>query len=139
MTEIIDAAAMELPNGKIFAGAEALETALRDLDPERYADVSVTQLMARSVAPDLESTQVRIGKDRYRGYYAQEIKDLWEEIAPAELKDAQDPEEDNPLAVTDDDDEVFEVAVTTARNRRDKVLAGQNERVTASQGSGGNA
>lgn len=138
LTDVLDSAAFEVPNGRLFAGAEALEKALRDLDPERYEDISVTQLIARNLRPDLESRQIRIGEDRTRGYYADDITKLWQEIAPAELKDVAEPEEDNPLALTDTDDEVFP-AVTGKRNPRDKVLAGQNGSVTRSQGSGGNA
>jgi len=132
LTDILGKAAFELPNGKMFAGAETLAEQMRDLDPERYGDRSMTQLIARTMDP-VESRQIRIGDKRIRGYYASDILTLWEEIAPEELKDVKDPDDDDPLKITDTDDEVFEVPVT---DPKDPVTdPGRSERsVTASQG-----
>ena len=135
LTDVMDTVSFRVPNGRMFAGAEELEKALRALDRERYGDISVTQLIARHLRPDLESRQIRIGEDRTRGYYADDITKLWNEIAPAALKDAGEPQEDDPFALTDVDDEVFPAPVTGSPEPRDSKKAGQNGRVTRSQGS----
>lgn len=134
LADVMDAASFRVPNGRMFAGAEELEKALRDLDPDRYGDISVTQLIARHLRPELESRQIRIGNERTRGYYADDIRELWDQIAPAELREVTEPDDDNPLALTGTDDEVFEVVPET-KNPRDSVSPGQNGSVTRSRGS----
>jgi hypothetical protein len=111
LTEVLDKVMFLLPNGRGFAGGEALADELKHYDPERYGDLGMTQVIARSMRP-VEPRQVRVGETRTRGYYVSDIRDTWEEIKPAELRDVEDPEEENAFAVVTDDDseeEVFEV------------------------------
>jgi len=129
LAEVTDSVAFELPNGRQFAGGEALAGAMRDFDRERYGEPGMTQTIARNMKPAMPS-QVRVGSVRTRGYYAQDIYDLWEEIAPEELKDYEAPEPDDPFDVTDglgvDSEEVFEIPsqpapVTKSRSRKENT------------------
>jgi hypothetical protein len=129
LTKVLDRVAFELPNGKMFAGGEALADELRHLDPERYGDLGMTQVVARNMRPDALPEQVRIGAMRTRGYYADDIRALWERIAPEELRVPEEPAVEDPFDVSDglgaDSELVFEDAplpapVTVSRSSRRK-------------------
>ncbi len=127
LIKVLDKVAFELPDERMFAGGEALADELRHLDPERYGDLGMTQVVARNMRPDALPQQVRIGTARTRGYYADDIRALWERIAPEELRALEEPAVEEPFDVTDglgDDSElVFEIpsppaAVTRSRSSR---------------------
>jgi len=125
VTSILDKVAFTLPDGRMFAGGEALADEMRHLDAERYGDLGMTQVVARNMRPDMSPVQVRIGQARTRGYYADDIRALWERIAPEELRALEEPAVEDPFDVSDglgDDSElVFEIsppaaAVTKSRS-----------------------
>jgi|SRR5882724_7286549 len=127
---VLDKVAFELPDGRMFTGGEALADEMRHLDPERYGDLGMTQVVARNMRPDMSPEQVRIGQARTRGYYADNIRALWERIAPEELRALEEPAIEEPFDVTDglgdDSETVFEApplpaAVTRSRSSRAKT------------------
>ncbi len=51
LIKVLDKVAFELPDERMFAGGEALADELRHLDPERYGDLGMTQVVARNMRP----------------------------------------------------------------------------------------
>lgn len=121
MNEILDEVMFLLPNGRGFAGGEALADELKHHDPERYGDLGMTQVIARNMRP-VEPHQVRVGTARTRGYYTEDIRKTWEEIKPEGLRNAEASPDDDPFDVTDglgdDSEEVFEMPPVTSNGHR---------------------
>ena len=117
-----------LPDGREFVPAEILAGELKRLGAP-YADKASLQVCkdiaeAMPVAPK----QVRIGAEVIRGYWTRDIRYAWETMRPKDPEDVEEPEEEeNPFAVTDVTDAVFDAvfenkpeaaAVTTSRQSR---------------------
>ena len=128
IVKVLDIAVTVLPDDSEFAGGQVLADELRRQDD--YADIpGITQLIARNLRP-LEPRQIRVGHDRIRGYYAEDIREIWEEIKPEMPEDVIIPEEEDPFDVTDglgdDSEEVFEIPEEPADVSESRSSAGKN-------------
>jgi Protein of unknown function (DUF3631) len=109
---VLTKVAFELPNGRFFAEGNAIASELRHLGDPAYTNFVGTGLN-KHISDNLpcEKKQVRVGRDRFYGYYADDVTDAWQAIKPEEPQDVEMPEEVNPFDVIGDDfDEVFEIA-----------------------------
>ena len=100
--DALDKTQIILPDGTLFASGLALADELFRLGNPLYAgrtQLSLAMLIAESLP--LKSKQVRLGKDRIMGYFADDIRRVWDMIRPEDPADTDIPEEENPFDVKD--------------------------------------
>lgn len=103
---VLDGMELDAWHGREFAGGLALCDELKRLDSELYAQMPEVSL-ARMVSDALpfRSQQCRLdgSGERVRGYFADDLRQAWDSIAPAPISDVELPEEPNPFDVDDSD------------------------------------
>jgi hypothetical protein len=119
-----------LPDGREFTPGLALAGELKRLGTP-YSDKSDLAICGDlAEAMPLAPKQVRVGTEVIRGYWTRDIRYAWETVRPKDPEDVEDPEEEeNPFAVTDVTDTVFDAVfenkpqpatVTASRQSRKK-------------------
>jgi hypothetical protein len=115
-TVMLERVQVTLPSGREFTEGVVLAEELKRAYPRNdlYSTKTVMGIAALIAASmPVSPKQVRVGRDRMNGYYADDIRKAWDAVRPPDPEDARAMEEENPFAVSavsdDDFDEVFDI------------------------------
>jgi hypothetical protein len=122
-----------LTDGSQFIGGLAIVDELHRLGNPLYdgrSDAGLALLV--SDALPMNTVQLRVGSDRVRGYYVQDIQAAWDKIRPDEPDDVEIPDEINPFEIDGEDEPV--TGSVAGQQDEEIIPAGQHDVTADSEG-----